>query len=119
VKYYLLDDDHHIRVTRDVLEWAAFFENYKGRIVEQTRFECGVLVSTVFLGLDHRYVGKGPPLLFETMVFELTMDGDGDQWRYASWDDAEAGHRAAVRRAKALLEKAGLSTIELKQGADS
>jgi hypothetical protein len=52
----------------------------------------------VFLGLDHRFSGKGPPLLFETMAFE------GEDWaaidcvRYAAWEDAEIGHAAMVRR---------------------
>jgi hypothetical protein len=26
---------------------------------------------------------------------------DEYQWRYSSWDDAEAGHRAAVKKARA------------------
>lgn len=49
----------------------------------------GVRLSTVFLGLDHNFCPEGPPLLFETMTF-------GGGWevceRYATWDEAEAGH---------------------------
>jgi hypothetical protein len=56
-----------------------------------------VRVSTVFLGLDHRHWGEGPPLLFETLVFRGD-DGGSDMVRYSSWDDAEAGHAAMVRR---------------------
>lgn len=53
-------------------------------------------VSTVFLGLDHRYFGGGPPMVFETMVF---VNGEfEDCVRYASWDDAEAGHKAMCAR---------------------
>lgn len=26
-------------------------------------------ISTVFLGIDHNFLGKGGPILFETMVF--------------------------------------------------
>lgn len=33
----------------------------------------GVLVSTVFLEIDHSFLG--PPLLFETMVFRGRCDG--------------------------------------------
>jgi hypothetical protein len=66
-------------------------------------------VSTVFLGLDHQH-WRGPPLLFETMAFVhegRMMDlGNGPQpvpetlcqERYSSWDDAEIGHRSAVRK---------------------
>lgn len=59
-----------------------------------------IYVSTVFLGLDHGF-GDGPPLLFETMAF--VHDGGDvkyDQvcWRYATWDEAERGHRDMCQR---------------------
>jgi len=110
--YYVLDEHRQVKPTNDLMEWASFIGT-RDRVVAQTRFECGVFVSTVFLGLDHRFGGKGPPLLFETLVFELTMDGDSDMQRYSSWDDAETGHRATVRRVKGQLEMAGLSTVEI------
>jgi hypothetical protein len=57
-------------------------------------------VSTVFLGLDHRYFGDGPPLVFESMAF--IRDGDRrkdiDQDRYGSWAAAEAGHKRMVEK---------------------
>ncbi len=56
-------------------------------------------VSTVFLGLDHQY-GDGPPLVFETMVFEGEGFGDLYCERYATWEDAEAGHNHTVARLK-------------------
>lgn len=54
-----------------------------------------ILVSTVFLGLDHRFSDDGPPLLFETMIF----GGEHDQYqaRCSTWDEAEAMHSAALR----------------------
>jgi hypothetical protein len=63
-------------------------------------------ISTVFLGLNHQF-GRGPPILFETMVFHKT-EGAARHWkdageafeqcRYANWEDAEIGHRAMVKR---------------------
>ena len=54
-----------------------------------------VRVSTIFLGLDHRW-GDGPPLLFETMVFRA---GEAvEQERYSTYHDAEQGHEAMVAR---------------------
>ena len=50
-------------------------------------------VSTVFLGLDYSY-GDGPPLIFETMIFG--GDYGQHQWRYSTYDEAEAGHAAVV-----------------------
>lgn len=93
--YWILDAERRPVPAADVLEWGHFFESGE-RIVKQT--ELGdVRVSTVFLGVDHRWFGGGPPLLFETMIFGGPLDQW--QWRYASWDDAETGHRVAVRRA--------------------
>lgn len=77
---------------RDVVAWALWFETADRRVAETA---CGAYrVSTVFLGLNHQF-GKGPPLLFETMVFEgerpLSM-----QRRYSTWDEAEKGHGTVV-----------------------
>ena len=115
--HWILDEHHRVQPAT-LYEWATWFENGANRIVAKTRFECGVLVSTIFLGIDHRFGGRGPPLLFETMTFELTMDGDGDQRRYSSWDDAVIGHAATVRKVKAQLEMAGLSIRELENAKE-
>lgn len=57
-------------------------------------------VSTVFLALDHSWNG-GPPLLFETMIF----DGPHDQYmrRYSTYDEALAGHNKVVEVLKLNL----------------
>ena len=54
------------------------------------------VVSTVFLGLDHSF-GGGPPLLFETMIF----DGGEEEHcvRYSTWQQAEEGHKEACKLA--------------------
>lgn len=83
----------------DVLEWARWWEQ-NDRVVFQEEISAGVLVSTVFLGLDHNFSGKGPPLLFETMIFR---DGKGDEeWRWHTWLEAEEGHRRVVETLKAV-----------------
>lgn len=53
-------------------------------------------VSTVFLGLDHRFYGQGPPILFETMIFGGWTFSDYQQ-RYSTWGQAESGHLAALK----------------------
>ena len=56
-----------------------------------------ILVSTVFLTIDHGW-GNGPPVLFETMVFG-GKHGDYQE-RYVTWYEAEQGHRRAVHLVK-------------------
>jgi hypothetical protein len=80
-------------------------EDWKPRIgTEEWRVKFSeqgdVQVSTIFLGIDHRFVGNGPPLLFETL---LRVAGEShDMVRYSSWDDAVTGHDALARRAFAV-----------------
>jgi hypothetical protein len=85
----------HEPVPCTLMEWAEWFEG-GNRIVEQTDVNPDVRVSTVFFGLDHQF-GDGPPLLFETMIF----GGPHDQYqeRFSTWDQAESGHRAALKLA--------------------
>lgn len=95
--------DPYGRPFENVLEWAFYFEHSDLRIVKQTRHkERGreFVLSTVWIGVDHSF-GDGPPLLYETMVFDLeppawndvigVRHGD-EQVRYATRDEAEAGH---------------------------
>jgi hypothetical protein len=86
-----------------MLAWSKMFENVDNRTVAKTEVAAGIVVSTVFLGLDHQ-IGEGPPLLFETMVFNDYGD-DGQQYRYSTWDEAEAGHKKTVAICKARLRK--------------
>ncbi len=92
---YILIDGQPQEV--DTMTWARWFE--KGnRDVAKTDLPGDVHVSTVFLGLDHRFFGDGPPILWETMIF----GGPHDQYqdRYSSLEEAKAGHEKAVRVAK-------------------
>jgi len=65
-----------------------------------------VVISTVFLGIDHSF-GRGAPVLFETMTF-APGDAEG-QWRYRTWQEAEAGHAAVVAslRVVAMVDDLG------------
>jgi hypothetical protein len=111
-QYILGGEDGHTPIPCYSLhEWGEWLQhNDDKRSVAWTGNETK-WVSTVFLGVDHRIWGKGPPILFETMAFVhqgRTMDFYGrgpelvpetlDQARYSSWDDAETGHKAMVRK---------------------
>jgi hypothetical protein len=92
-------------VDDDLIAWAEWFET-ADRHVADTRHEL-FRVSTVFLGIDHQF-GKGPPILFETMAF-LSTGESIDCVRYATWEDAEIGHKAMVRR---MLEHVGVASSQ-------
>lgn len=83
----------HIAIPcNDLMEWPQDVES-NNRIVANTKIG-DVTVSTVFLGVNHRF-GPGLPLLFETMIF----GGAHDQFqeRYSTWEEAESGHARALK----------------------
>lgn len=101
IKHYVLDSENHA-VEVDLLTWAMWWENPDNRIVAYTQITSQCDVSTIFLGLDHRHgFGKGPPILFETLVFGGPLDGEGR--RYASHDDAETGHKMIVAKVREAM----------------
>jgi hypothetical protein len=92
-----------IAVPCDVAEFSPWFAtSIDQRIVGKTAVG-PMVVSTVFIGLDHNF-GGGDPHLFETLVFD---DGDNQiVARYHTWDEAERGHAVAVRFARRKLAAA-------------
>jgi|SRR5581483_1218426 len=99
--YRLAEDGKTPMPVKDVLEWAKFFENGKERILRQDHFgfRGGIMVSTVFLGMDHGFGRFHPdklyrPVLWETMIF----GGEHHDWqnRACSHDEALANHAEAV-----------------------
>ena len=80
-------------------KWAALFEDFGYRQVARTVTTKGKIISTIWLGLDHNFSQKGPPLIFETMVFGGEGDFDDlDCDRYATEEEALAGHAAMERK---------------------
>ena len=96
--YYVLEGKETKRAS-DVIEWGKMID-YANRQVARDRIADGIEVSTVFLGLDHRY-GDGPPVLFETLVFG--GESDGEMMRYSTWEEAEIGHKEMVERVRLTL----------------
>lgn len=108
-RYYIPDFETHKLREVGMWEWSHWMET-ADRQVAWTGNE-RKYVSTVCLGLDHRYFGDGPPLVFETMVFvcpggvheEGLLKGrpitnELDCERTGSWAAAEAGHKRMVEK---------------------
>lgn len=91
-RHYVLDGKNIKPVSFG--EWAVWFDQSEHRVVARTHLTPKWRVSTVFLGLDHRY-GEGAPIVFETMIFPETR-GINWQSRYSTWEEAVAGHEKAL-----------------------
>lgn len=84
-------------------EWM-FRDGIEHRRIAETVFDehdknqKQVRISTVFLGLDHAGYFSDIKQLFETQVFG--GERDGYIKRYATWQEAEAGHRQVVSMLK-------------------
>lgn len=94
VRKFILEG--HEVVPANTQKWLAWFSDADRTVAHDIIKD--VSVSTVFLGLDHRFGGDGPPLVFETMVF----GGEHDEFcdRYSTWDEALVGHDEAVKMVK-------------------
>ena len=104
--YYILDENDIPIEVDDGIEWARWFEkNRNKKRVASTHVTPEIWVSTVFLGLDHQY-GDGPPLIYETMVFNKD-DGGGDMRRYSTRSEAMIGHIKAVDEVRARMAEQG------------
>lgn len=87
--YILFPDERTPLQVDDVLVWGRWFEENNRLVKQDTKDD--VLVSTVFLGIDHSFIGDGPPVLWETLVFG--GEHDGEMSRYTSYEEALEGHR--------------------------
>lgn len=91
-RWYILDNNNK-PIPKPVLEAAQWLEDNDHRRTVK-RDEIGdILVSTVFLGLDHAW-DSDTPVLWETMIF----GGEHNQYqeRYTSHEDALEGHELAL-----------------------
>lgn len=102
--FYVLEG--HTPVPCNGEEWSQRFGQIEERRVARTEINAKVYVSTVFLGIDHDYSYKGPPILFETMIFGLPKRHklSDYQTRCATWEEAEAMHQTALRKIRAFPE---------------
>src|SRR5882757_714617 len=113
--YYILDEYGDPVEEPDFMCWARLFEKNVGNRHVALYERDGCRVSTVFLGLDHRFGDKGPPLLYETMTFndESWIFNDREHIgkdflemsRYSTRDDALIGHEKHVKALDDYLDQ--------------
>lgn len=89
-RQYIEQPDGTVRLANDMNEFYEAFRNRRARQDEVVRDGEELLVSTVFLGIDHNFGDDGPPILYETMIFGGSLEGETR--RYCTREDAMACH---------------------------
>ena len=92
---YLLDENNNPYMVHSMEVWIKGWKEQ--REIKKT-YIGNTLVSTIFLGFDHAFLGGNRPILFKTMVFftDDPKDEQEHQWRYATWDEAIEHHDEIV-----------------------
>src|SRR5215813_8215351 len=93
------------RIAAEVARAARLGIETFGPVTQLRTHATRILISTVFIGIDHNFRRDGPPLTFETMVFNGPLNEE--QRRWTTWDEAEAGHVAMVDLVKTTLLERG------------
>ena len=111
---WLIEEADGVYKEISIEEIEGYAKDHK--VVQRDRIG-GLLISTVWLGFDYRY-GEGPPLIYETMIFE-----DGDFFdlfcaRYSRWVQAKEGHEAVLRIIQDYIDKK-ITEEELNELLDS
>jgi hypothetical protein len=100
--FYKLNNDKSISPCSDI-EWDKQISEMIRTMTKHVADEDvnGNRISTVWLGMDHNWGEKGPPHLFETMIFSPPESFiHRHLWRYSTWDEAVEGHKKAVEWVK-------------------
>lgn len=106
INHYAILEGKKVVITSDVKKWAYFMG--ETRIVKKTNIQPKIEVSTVFLGINHGYGGND--LWFETVVFSVGFFFSDIDGRYATWEEAEKGHNAAVETVRERLKNLDQAT---------
>jgi hypothetical protein len=88
----------------DIHTWGRLMCDLDYRMIKQEHVTSAdgntYWVSTVFVGIDMSWMRGGPPILFETMVFDVHGGvaewGGREMQRYPTLESALEGHVAAV-----------------------
>jgi hypothetical protein len=92
---YILNALGEPQLCPDLVLWGQWYEA-ADRVLARTDLSATAYVSTVFLALDHNFSRQGGPVLWETLVFGGSHDGEMD--RYRTRQQAQAGHARMVAK---------------------
>ena len=91
MRYYKLDKNNK---TVPISAEEFFNNTFDNKLFRTAKG--GIIISTIFLGIDHSY-GSGEITLFQSMVFGVVDDMEDEiQQRYSTYDAAKLGHQRLV-----------------------
>src|ERR1700684_1996349 len=93
--FYKLDENKNA-IPCSLEEWSKQREEMRKSNTKHVASDeiNGKWVSTVWLGVNHSFLRKEPPLIFETMIHNIEKDEWEDyEERYSTWKEAEEGHQ--------------------------
>lgn len=94
---------------KDPREWANWMPNEEARRVGlNCDHSARAFVSTVFLGIDISLVSDRP-MLFQTVIFGGPHHNYQNVW--ATWEEAEQGHKEACELAGAIYALPNLDEL--------
>jgi hypothetical protein len=94
---YILDENHNTIREDDVIIWSKSFENSNRCVKKERKYGyLNYIISTVFLGIDHNFLGNGLPILFETMIFKDDSFDEIYCDRCSTWNEALEMHQKAL-----------------------
>jgi hypothetical protein len=119
---YILDDAMNPVPKDDIIEVAEWCHANPDKLRVGWDEVGPYQVSTVFLhGVDHNWRDVGPPILWETMVFEVDRRGRRSsmdyQWRHTSYAEALGFHGdvvAAIRTHQVAPKKLDRALQDLR-----
>lgn len=109
-------------ITVTQFSWLKQDPNYS-TVARERGFS--LVVSTVWIGMDHNFSDQGPPLIFESMVFRESEDGETDltevtSRRYATEAEAREGHAQLVKKYVSVVDKiAALHRKDAHEGSST
>jgi len=84
-------------------EWTKLNADKKYVVIKKTYLKNGLMVSTVWLGINHNFNLTGLPIIFETKIFSNTEKfTDWDTMRSSTEKEAIKNHKEMILKAKKI-----------------
>ena len=103
MRLYVLNEQRQPVTVDSFEEWGEWlYKNKEKRIIASSHFEDGTIIITAFMAHSTPFSDENDPQTFQTQVYG--GDHNGKTRYYASWEQAEEGHRQMVLEVRKAIE---------------